>query len=294
MDRIGRAAAPHSRATGAVDSALPTALAWYLHEIGRVPLLTPAQEIELARRIEQGDTEAANTLAQANLRLVVSVARHYAHRGLPLEDLIAEGNVGLLSAVRKYEWRRGFRFSSYAIWWIQQAIARAVANQAHAIRLPVYIGEALTKRAKAVGQLTTALGRAPTPGELTNELGTSASFIDAATLAVQTPLSLDMVMGEGVDISLDNAVPDESAVDPEVHAVAHVMADEIRVVLRDVLSPRECEVLTRRFGLGNTAPETLDAVGGCLGMTRERVRQIEADALRKLRQPAVVARLRTG
>jgi RNA polymerase primary sigma factor len=275
-----------------MGGALPELLDSYLREIGHTPLLKPEQEVELAKRVEQGDKDAANAMAQANLRLVVSVARRYLNRGLPLEDLIAEGNIGLLRAVQKYEWRRGYRFSTYAVWWIRQAITRAIADKGRTIRLPVHVGEALTKRSKAVGQLTTELGREPSPEELDAVLGADASFIGAAVIAAQAPLSLGMAVGEDGEEQLVDFLPDESGVTPEEGAVRRVSAEETRQVMNDVLTEREREVLKLRFGLDGSSPESLDVVGRRLGVTRERARQIEAEALRKLRRPTVAARLR--
>jgi RNA polymerase primary sigma factor len=277
-----------------LGGALPELLDSYLREIGHTPLLKPEEEIELAKRVEQGDRAAANAMAQANLRLVVSVARRYLNRGLPLEDLIAEGNIGLLRAVQKYEWQRGYRFSTYAVWWIRQAITRAIADKGRTIRLPVHVGEALTKRSKAVGQLTTDLGREPTPEELNEALGGDASFIGAAVVAAQAPLSLGMAVGEDGEEQLVDFLPDESALTPEEGAMRRVSAEETRKVMDDVLTEREREVLKLRFGLDGSSPESLDVVGRQLGVTRERARQIEAEALRKLRRPTVAARLRSN
>lgn len=281
-------------APGEIGGALPELLDSYLREIGHTPLLKPEEEIELAKRVELGDKEAANAMAQANLRLVVSVARRYLNRGLPLEDLIAEGNIGLLRAVQKYEWQRGFRFSTYAVWWIRQAITRAIADKGRTIRLPVHVGEALTKRSKAVGQLTTDLGREPTSDELNDVLGADASFIGAAVIAAQAPLSLGMAVGEDGEEQLVDFLPDDTAVTPEEGAVRRVSAEETRQVMDDVLTEREREVLKLRFGLDGSSPESLDVVGRRLGVTRERARQIEAEALRKLRRPIVAARLRSN
>lgn len=281
-------------APGEIGGALPELLDSYLREIGHTPLLKPEEEIELAKRVELGDKEAANAMAQANLRLVVSVARRYLNRGLPLEDLIAEGNIGLLRAVQKYEWQRGFRFSTYAVWWIRQAITRAIADKGRTICLPVHVGEALTKRSKAVGQLTTDLGREPTSDELNDVLGADASFIGAAVIAAQAPLSLGMAVGEDGEEQLVDFLPDDTAVTPEEGAVRRVSAEETRQVMDDVLTEREREVLKLRFGLDGSSPESLDVVGRRLGVTRERARQIEAEALRKLRRPTVAARLRSN
>ena len=277
-----------------LGGALPELLDSYLREIGHTPLLKPEQEVDLAKRVEMGDKAAANAMAQANLRLVVSVARRYLNRGLPLEDLIAEGNIGLLRAVQKYEWQRGYRFSTYAVWWIRQAITRAIADKGRTIRLPVHVGEALTKRSKAVGQLTADLGREPTPEELNDALGSDASFIGAAVVAAQAPLSLGMAVGEDGEEQLVDFLPDDAAVTPEEGAVRRVSAEETRQVMDDVLTEREREVLKLRFGLDGSSPESLDVVGRRLGVTRERARQIEAEALRKLRRPTVAARLRSN
>lgn len=269
------------------------ALDLYLREIGRTPLLTREQELDLAQRVEQGDGDAATALVQANLRLVVHVAHRYANRGLPLEDLVAEGNMGLLHAVKKFEWRRGFRFSTYAIWWINQSITRAIADTGHTIRLPVHVGDALARRSRTIGRLEADLGREPTAAEIDTAVGADASLINAAVAVAPLPLSLDRPVGEDGDSRLVDLVPD-AALTPEDSTVARVTTEEIARLMRDVLSSRESAVLTRRFGLDGGAPETLGEVGRRLGVTRERVRQIENDALRKLRRPAVTARLRAS
>jgi RNA polymerase primary sigma factor len=274
--------------------ALPELLDGYLREIGHTPLLTPAQEVALAQRVERGDTAAANALAQANLRLVVSVARHYQHRGLPLEDLIAEGNIGLLCAVPKYEWQRGHRFSTYAVWWIRQAITRAIADTSRTIRLPVHLGDALAQRARAVGQLTTVLSRVPTPDEVEVLLGADAPLIAAAVCAAQAPLSLNMAVGAEGEGQLVDLLPDDTAVTPEEGALSRDATQRTWQVMNEVLTERECALLTRRFGLDGATPDSLLVVGRQLGVTRERARQIEQRALRKLRQPTVAARLGGG
>ena len=266
-------------------------LARYLREIGRTPLLTRDQEVALAQRVAQGEADAAVAMVQANLRLVVSVARRYVDYGLPFEDLIAEGNLGLLRAVEKYEWQRGYRFSTYAIWWIRQAIVRAIANQSRTIRLPEHAGQALSRHARAVDQLINDLGREPRPEERAALLGRDPPFMSAAVTRALGPLPLSMVMADDDETCLIDILPDPDASMPEDRAMRRVEAEEMRQVLREVLSQREREVLTMCFGLDNTAPRTLEEVSRYLGVTRERVRQIEARALGKLRDPHVVARL---
>jgi RNA polymerase primary sigma factor len=274
-----------------MQSALPRdVLDSYLSAIRHTPLLTAAEEIALAKRVADGDTAAVNAMTQANLRLVVSVARRYTNRGLPLEDLIAEGNIGLLHAVQKYEWQRGYRFSTYAIWWIRQTIARAIADKARPIRLPVHVGEALTKRIRAVDGLTVDLGREPTPAEVDAALGATPAGLRAAIAAVQAPLSLDMEVGEDGELLLSDVLPDESALTPEEGAVGSIAVNEIREVMAEVLTQRERLVLALRCGLDGCGPATVEEVSRRLGVTRERARQIEIKALRKVR-PIVVALL---
>ena len=263
----------------------------YLSAIRHTPLLTAAEEIALAKRVAEGDTAAANAMTQANLRLVVSVARRYTNRGLPLEDLIAEGNVGLLHAVQKFEWQRGYRFSTYAIWWIRRAIARAIADR-RTIRLPVHVGEALIQRMRAVDGLTVALGREPTPAEVDAALGAAPVGLRAAIAAVQAPLSLDMEVGEDGELLLSDVLPDESALTPEEGAVGSIALNEIRAVMAGVLTQRERTVLALRCGLDGAGPATVDEVSRHLGVTRERARQIEIKALRKVRP--IVAALLSG
>jgi RNA polymerase primary sigma factor len=249
----------------------------YLSAIRHTPLLTAAEEIALAKRVAEGDTAAANAMTQANLRLVVSVARRYTNRGLPLEDLIAEGNMGLLHAVQKFEWQRGYRFSTYAIWWIRQTI---------------HVGEALTKRIRAVDGLTITLGREPTPAEVDAALGAAPVGLRAAIAAVQAPLSLDMEVGEDGELLLSDVLPDESALTPEEGAVGSIALNEIRAVMAGVLTQRERTVLALRCGLDGAGPATVDEVSRHLGVTRERARQIEIKALRKVRP--IVAALLSG
>jgi RNA polymerase primary sigma factor len=269
----------------------PCALDAYLREIGRIPLLTPAQEVSLSQRAHEGDTGAAAALALANLRLVVSVARQYLGRGLELEDLIAEGNFGLLHAVEKYDWRLGYRFSTYAVGWIHQAIRRGVANKGRAIRLPVHVGEAVNRHYRTLDRLTAEGGHVPNREELDRIGDAGGPVVEAAIAAAHGTISLDRATGEDGDACLADLLADERGTSTDEGALSRVALKEIARILSDVLSERERLVLTRRFGLDGAPAATLDAIGRDLGLTRERTRQIETQALAKLRQPAVRARL---
>ena len=273
------------------SSAVPELLTGYLCEVGRTPLLRPEEEVALAQRVARGDTEAAHALAQANLRLVVNIARRYRHCGLPFEDLIAEGNIGLLHAVQKYEWQRGYRFSTYAVWWIRQAITRAIADKGRTIRLPVHVGEALPRHSRAEDQLAQTVGHQPGREEPTAVHCPDASLLSAARRAAQAPLSLDMAVGEAGAEHLADVLVDASAATPEDEAIRRVAREEARTVLSEVLTERERTVVLLRCGFDGGAPASFDVIGRRLGVTRERARQIEVEALRKLRQPAVAARL---
>jgi RNA polymerase primary sigma factor len=271
--------------------AAPSALEAYLNEIGRIPLLTSAQEVNLAQRANEGDAEAATALVQANLRLVVSVARPYLGRGLELEDLIAEGNFGLLRAVEKFDWRLGYRFSTYAVGWIHQAIRRGISNKGRAIRLPVHVGEAVSRHYRAVDRLTVEGGHVPPRAEVERNVGMDGAVIESAIVAARGTVSLDRVVGEDGDSCLVDSLADERVASTDEWALCRVAMNEIVRILDDVLSERERLVLTRRFGLDGMAPATLGAIGRDLGLTRERTRQIETQALTKLRQSSVRARL---
>jgi RNA polymerase sigma factor (sigma-70 family) len=264
-----------SRATSRANLAL------YLTEIGRIPLLTREQEGDLARRVRRGDEGAKARLTEANLRLVVQVARRYLNRGLPLPDLIEEGNLGLMRAVEKFEPERGTRFSTYAVWWIRHAIVRALANQARLIRLPVHVEALLGRYAKDHARLTQELGRSPTSQEMAAAMRTSVEQVRELEEIRQPPVSLD-APGRDDEARLVDTVADATA-DPGL-AIARVLRErsELRSVLDD-LPANEHTVLRRRFGLDGEAPETLDAIGQRLSLSRERVRQIEVNALRKLR-----------
>jgi RNA polymerase primary sigma factor len=256
-------------------------LAVYLHEISRIPLLTHEQEVELAEKVRAGDESAKERLVEANLRLVVQIARRYINRGLPLPDLIEEGNIGLLRAVEKFEPGRGTRFSTYATWWIRQAVARALANQARTIRLPVHVELLLGRYKREHQRLSQLLGRAPTLGELAQALGTSEEQVGELEELRLQPISLDAPLG--VDTRrVGDTIVDEAA-DPAaaLTRLFHQRADVVAVL--DDLAPNERTVLRRRFGLDGDEPETLEAIGRRLDYSRERVRQIEAAGLRKLR-----------
>ncbi len=256
-------------------------LAVYLREIGRIPLLSREDELALARRVQAGDADAKQRLIEANLRLVVQVARRYLNRGLPLPDLIEEGNLGLMRAVDKFEPARGLRFSTYATWWIRHAIVRALANQARTIRLPVHIELLLGRYRREQQRLTQQLGRAPTTDEVAHALGTTREQIEELEEIRHRPVSLDAPAGTERSRLMD-VIPDRDADPSEVlGAFFRRRADMVSVL--DDLAPNERTVLRRRFGLEGNEPETLESIGGTLGVSRERVRQIEAAGLRKLR-----------
>ena len=272
---------------------LQTDAVWqYLRDIHAIPLLTREQEVALAQRFEAGDPAAMGEFTRANLRLVVSIAKKYVGRGLPLIDLIQEGNIGLMRGVHKFDWRRGFKFSTYATWWIRQGITRATADKGRVVRLPVHMREELTKLGAAQQRLTHDLGREPSDGEMGVELGISATRVREIRLAAHVPSSIDRPMGEGEDSSLSDVLSDDAERTPEEVVFEALVAAETDRTLTAVLTPREKRVLQMRFGMGNDTIYPLDAIGRRLGVTRERVRQIEREALWKLRAPAVSERLR--
>jgi RNA polymerase primary sigma factor len=293
------------------------ALPLYLQEIGRVPLLTaadevrlsqaiengrdaaerlaselvpPAEQEELRRRVEDGE-RARDQLSAANLRLVVSVARRYSNRGVPLIDLIQEGNLGLLRAVEKFDWRRGFKFSTYATWWIRQAVTRAIADDARTIRIPVHLYDVVNRMARIASQLHQEFGREPTDEEVGAALHISVERVRELAQVLPQPVSLDGFVGEDGDTRLSDVVADENATNLEAAAEHRLLADRIRDTLM-TLSPRERTVIERRFGLSDDKEQTLTAIGREIGVTRERIRQIESTALRKLRHPSRAKRLR--
>ena len=257
----------------------------YLKEIGKVPLLTAEEEIELAHRIEQGDAEAKRRLAEANLRLVVSIAKRYVGRGMLFLDLIQEGNLGLIKAVEKFDYRKGFKFSTYATWWIRQAITRAIADQARTIRIPVHMVETINKLIRVSRQLLQELGREPHPEEIAKEMNMPVEKVREIMKISKEPVSLETPIGEEEDSHLGDFIPDDDAPAPS-EAAAFTLLKEQLVDVLDTLTPREEKVLRLRFGLDDGRARTLEEVGKEFNVTRERIRQIEAKALRKLRHPS--------
>jgi RNA polymerase primary sigma factor len=263
----------------------------YLKEIGRVPLLSAEEEIELAKRIEQGDEEAKARLTEANLRLVVSIAKRYVGRGMLFLDLIQEGNLGLIKAVEKFDYRKGYKFSTYATWWIRQAITRAIADQARTIRIPVHMVETINKLIRVSRQLLQELGRDPTPEEIAKEMDMSPEKVREIMKIAQEPVSLETPIGEEDDSHLGDFIPDDDALAPADAAAYELLKEQLEDVL-DTLTEREENVLRLRFGLDDGRTRTLEEVGKVFGVTRERIRQIEAKALRKLRHPSRSKRLK--
>jgi RNA polymerase primary sigma factor len=263
----------------------------YLKEIGRVDLLSAEEEISLAERIEQGDEEAKRRLAEANLRLVVSIAKRYVGRGMLFLDLIQEGNMGLIKAVEKFDYRKGFKFSTYATWWIRQAITRAIADQARTIRIPVHMVETINKLIRVQRQLLQDLGREPTPEEIGEDMDLSPEKVREILKIAQEPVSLETPIGEEDDSHLGDFIEDQDATSPSEHAAYELLKEQLEDVL-DTLTDREENVLRLRFGLDDGRTRTLEEVGKVFGVTRERIRQIEAKALRKLRHPSRSKRLK--
>ncbi|MGI6556572.1 MAG: RNA polymerase sigma factor RpoD [Pseudoramibacter sp.] len=257
----------------------------YLKEIGRVPLLTPEQEMEIAKRMDEGDEEAKKELAEANLRLVVSIAKRYVGRGMSFLDLIQEGNLGLIKAVEKFDYKKGFKFSTYATWWIRQAITRAIADQARTIRIPVHMVETINKLIRVSRQLLQEYGREPTPAEIGKEMGFSEEKVREIQKIAQDPVSLETPIGEEEDSHLGDFIPDDEAPAPSEAASYALLKEQLMDVL-STLTDREEKVLRLRFGLDDGRARTLEEVGKEFDVTRERIRQIEAKALRKLRHPS--------
>ena len=257
----------------------------YLKEIGKVPLLSADEEIELAKKMEKGDEEAKKKLCEANLRLVVSIAKRYVGRGMLFLDLIQEGNLGLIKAVDKFDWRKGYKFSTYATWWIRQAITRSIADQARTIRIPVHMVETINKLIRVSRQLLQEYGREPSPDEIAAEMDISEEKVREILKIAQEPVSLETPIGEEEDSHLGDFIPDEEVPAP-AEAAAFSMLKEHLVEVLDTLTEREQKVLKLRFGLEDGRARTLEEVGKQFDVTRERIRQIEAKALRKLRHPS--------
>lgn len=274
-----------------VDLSMPEGVAiddpvrMYLKEIGRVQLLTAEEEVELAKRIEAGDEEAKRRLAEANLRLVVSIAKRYVGRGMLFLDLIQEGNLGLIKAVEKFDYRKGYKFSTYATWWIRQAITRAIADQARTIRIPVHMVETINKFIRIQRQLLQELGREPSPEEIADEMDITIERVREIQKVAQEPVSLETPIGEEEDSHLGDFIEDEDALAPAEAASFLLLKEQLEEVL-ETLTTREEKVLRLRFGLDDGRARTLEEVGQVFGVTRERIRQIEAKALRKLRHPS--------
>ena len=257
----------------------------YLKEIGKISLLSLEEELSLSKRIEEGDEEAKNILAESNLRLVVSIAKRYVGRNLSFLDLIQEGNIGLMKAVEKFDASKGFKFSTYATWWVRQAITRAIADQAKTIRVPVHMVETINRLKRTQRQLTLELNREPTEEQLAEKMGLTVEKVREIFKIAQDPLSLETPVGEEEDSHIGDFIKDISNLTPEEYAINEVLKDEINDVL-NTLTEREGQVLKLRFGLEDGTCRTLEEVGNIFGVTRERIRQIEAKALRKLRHPS--------
>lgn len=257
----------------------------YLKEIGKVPLLTPEEEQELAKRMAEGDAEAKHRMEEANLRLVVSIAKRYVGRGMLFLDLIQEGNLGLIKAVEKFDYTKGYKFSTYATWWIRQAITRAMADQARTIRIPVHMVEVINKLARVQRQMLQDLGREPTPEELAKELDMTAEKVVEVQKYGREPISLHTPLGEDGDSEFGDLIEDSEAIVPADAVSFTLLQEQLHHVL-DTLSEREAGVVSMRFGLGDGQPKTLDEIGKVYGVTRERIRQIESKTMSKLRHPS--------
>ena len=273
------------------DIPLTDPVRMYLREIGKVPLLDAAEEVELAKRVENGEELAKQKIIDANLRLVVSIAKKYIGRGMLFLDLIQEGNLGLIRAVEKFDYRKGFKFSTYATWWIRQAITRAIADQARTIRIPVHMVETINKMVRVARQLVQKLGREPTDEEISSEMEIDVTKVEEIRRIAQLPVSLETPIGEEEDSQLGDFIEDRDLPSPEEAAACNLLHEQIEEML-DALSDREREVLRYRFGLEDGRSYTLEEVGRRFGVTRERIRQIEAKALRKLRHPSRSKKLR--
>ena len=267
------------------DIGLDDPVKMYLKDIGRVPLLSADEEIELARRMQEGDESAKSRLTEANLRLVVSIAKRYVGRGMLFLDLIEEGNLGLIKAVEKFDYSKGYKFSTYATWWIRQSITRAIADQARTIRIPVHMVETINKLTRVQRMLLQDLGREPTPAEIAEKMGVTEERVIEIQKIAQDPVSLETPIGEEEDSHLGDFIEDEKTPTPGDSVTFTMLKEQLLTVL-DTLTPREEKVLRLRYGLDDGKPRTLEEVGKEFNVTRERIRQIEAKALRKLRHPS--------
>lgn len=265
--------------------------AW-LKEVSRIPLLTPEEEVELAKRIEQGDEDAKRKMIEANFRLVISIAKKRVGRGLPFADLVAEGHLGLIKAVEKFDWRKGFKFSTYATWWIRQAISRSIADQARLVRIPVHMVENLHKLSRAMKQLSQHLGRKPTVEELSDETGLTIDEVQRILDITPDPISLDNITGEDDDSRVLDFVADSDAPSPEEEVTRSMQREQLEQLINSCLTAREQLVIRLRYGLDSGYQRTLEEVGKILGVTRERVRQIEAKALKKMRHPHRIRKIK--
>ena len=287
----GWASEPSPVPQPAVGASVEDTLRLYLNEINRVPLLTAAEEVALAKRVEAGDDAARAHLTRANLRLVVNVAKRYATGGLPLLDLIQEGNLGLMQAVERFDWRRGFKFSTYATWWIRQAITRSLSNDSRTVRLPVHVVETLRKIRRIAPDLATQLERNPTAEELGDVLKLDPTRIVEIVRAGRSPMSLEQPVGEDGEEPLSDFVEDPEPETPDARLLVESLSDDVDRALA-ILPDRERTILTLRFGLDGNEPWTLDEIGAHFGLTRERIRQLQVEALRKLQRSQAARPLR--
>jgi len=265
--------------------------AW-LKEVSKIPLLTPDEEVELAKRIEQGDEDAKRKMIEANFRLVISIAKKRVGRGLSFADLVAEGHLGLIKAVEKFDWRKGFKFSTYATWWIRQAISRSIADQARLVRIPVHMVENLHKLSRVVRQLTQQLGRKPTIEEISEETGLTIDEVQRILDITPDPISLDNVTGDDEDSRVLDFVADADAPSPEEEVTRIMRREQLEQLINSCLTEREQLVIRLRYGLDSGYQRTLEEVGKILGVTRERIRQIEAKALKKMRHPHRIKKIK--
>ena len=267
------------------DIGLDDPVKMYLKDLGRVPLLSAEEEVDLAKRMQEDDASARKRLSEANLRLVVSIAKRYVGRGMLFLDLIQEGNLGLMKAVEKFDYQKGFKFSTYATWWIRQSITRAIADQARTIRIPVHMGETINKLTRVQRVLLQELGREPTPAEIAEKMGVDEARVVEIQKIAQDPVSLETPIGEEEDSHLGDFIEDEKTMTPSDSVATTMLKEQLFSVL-DTLTPREEKVLRLRYGIDDGKPRTLEEVGREFNVTRERIRQIEAKALRKLRHPS--------